>query len=411
MDGVGDACNLVTVTVTTDGNGVGTVVSNPPGIRCGQDGTECQHDFEEVEVVFTVETDVFSEREAWGGACAEFSSDNCILDLQGSGDLELSATITQPQRPHPTIIALTHIPTLHMMDRDGTVIGTFRVNGLSYWQGVAIDTENNAILLEAATATTGFKRSSCRPITTTTASKQYRGPSDRSSGTTGVASDSNATSNSVAVDGDSGFVYWFINYHNDYRGLIQRCPIADCSHGNVEEVFDLNLSGGFGSYGMAWADNALFFSTYNNSPSTYSLGVNSIVLDDDTMLPAEPSQLYHFANTNEPEGVAVGGKSLCGRQWLQPASRNVRFNTDGTSPLTLYSQTSDDVGVDGEEGDLLGMKHIAVDADNGHLYVNAENSSWPAGDQRRLYRMNTTGSGITHIWSTMWTFSGVVIMP
>ena len=78
-----------TLSVTKDGTGGGTVVSNPLGISCG---LFCQAHYPSgILVQLTATPDATSRFVAWGGACTPFGS-NRVCIVQMNGDRTVSAT-------------------------------------------------------------------------------------------------------------------------------------------------------------------------------------------------------------------------------------------------------------------------------------------------------------------------------
>ncbi|MBL91152.1 MAG: hypothetical protein CMH56_04975 [Myxococcales bacterium] len=397
-----------TLTFSVTGNA--TVTSSPAGISCGLEGSDCTYTFSPGETVtLTYAAGPFAAVSEWTGDCAG-SGDSCVVTM--SGDRNAGVTFSEPTRPHPTIIAMTHIPVLHMMDSDGNEIGQHRVSGidLSYWYGAVADAANNTVYLGGGNGMRGITKIQLPADYNTNGENNISAEQILDHQVQLPGSESNTTSHALALDPDAGELYWFINYSSTYGGYIQRCPVADCSHGNVEIVADLNVTSGFGSQGMGFYNGQLFFSTYNIQPTTYSSGLNVVSVGDGTTFPATPTKLYHFSD-NEPEQVAVGSSRVyVVATGYEQVTQVVSMDHDGSNPVTIYEKQHADA-TDGSIDDLTSIRYIALDEPNGHLYVSAVNYAWPSGEQNRLYRMNTDGTGLTHIWSTMWTFSGVLIIP
>jgi hypothetical protein len=86
------ACPQKTLTVTKDGTGSGTLVSNPSGINCG---STCNHDFDDnSDVVVTAFADVGSSFTSWSvGDCEIVDGDKCTVSM-GVSAQSVVATFT-----------------------------------------------------------------------------------------------------------------------------------------------------------------------------------------------------------------------------------------------------------------------------------------------------------------------------
>ncbi|MCP4285400.1 MAG: hypothetical protein GY792_13245, partial [Gammaproteobacteria bacterium] len=77
-----------------DGNGSGTVTSNPPGIDCGSGGADCMENFDYGTVVtLTATTDTGSTFAGWSGACA--GSGDCTVTMDAAKNVTATFTLEQ----------------------------------------------------------------------------------------------------------------------------------------------------------------------------------------------------------------------------------------------------------------------------------------------------------------------------
>jgi len=82
------------LTVNKDGNGSGTVTSNPPGISCGT-GADCQHDFDANTVVtLTATTPTSSSFTGWNGVGCTGTGD-CVVTMSTAKTVKATFTLNK----------------------------------------------------------------------------------------------------------------------------------------------------------------------------------------------------------------------------------------------------------------------------------------------------------------------------